>query len=102
MTKGHQFDVVVSGNSSLVLVDFYADWCEPCKWLDQILVDIEPQLMEKADILKVDIEAFPAIKERFDIRGIPVLMLFKDGKEVWRMNGFLAGNELLAKIETFI
>ena len=96
------FDIEVIRENSLVLVDFYADWCEPCKWLDQILRSLEPKLEGVVSIIKVDIELHQSLKERFFIMGIPVLMLFKNGVEVWRMNGFLAENELFEKLQSFL
>ena len=84
------------------IIDFYADWCEPCKWLDVILNSIEPRVEGLVSIVKVDIEVFHDLKERFHIRGIPVLILFKQGIEVWRINGFLAENELVDKLKSFV
>ncbi len=89
-------------NEGIVLVDFYAGWCEPCKWLDVILTDISSQLPTDCSILKVDSEKFTDLSLTFSVRSVPVLILFKSGKEVWRMNGFLMGPDLLSTIRSFL
>lgn len=86
----------------LVLVDFYADWCEPCKWLDKILEEIDSELSESTTVLKVDSESNTDLSAHFNLKSVPVLILFKDGKEVWRINGFLNGEELVEKINSFL
>ena len=85
-----------------LLVDFYADWCEPCKMLDGILVDVAQNLTGKIHILKVDIDSSAELKNEFDIKSIPTLMLFKNGELTWRMAGFLMANDLTRKIEEFL
>lgn len=91
----------ITGASGTVLVDFFATWCEPCKWLESILNSIEPDLPESASILKVDSELHPDVANELEIRSVPVLVLFKDGEVVWRMNGFKTGPELLEVIRSF-
>jgi thioredoxin 1 len=87
--------------ANLVLVDFYAAWCEPCKWLEELLLKIEPILSENVVILKVDIDQFPQLQELFLIKSVPVIALFKKGELVWRMNGFLPENEFVEKVKSF-
>ena len=90
-------------NSNPVLfVDFYADWCEPCKMLDGILDEVTLNLTGKVHILKVDVDESDEIKNEYDIRSIPTLMLFKNGEMIWRMAGFLMAPELIRKIEALI
>jgi thioredoxin 1 len=84
----------------LVLVDFYATWCEPCKMLDGILEDLEGMLGNKAEIWKMDVDVQPALAAHFGIRSVPTLILFKDGVNVWRMAGFKLAHELREEIET--
>jgi thioredoxin 1 len=90
------------GASQIVLVDFYADWCEPCKWLAVILEELELVLPPDSEIVLVDSEKFPALVQEWSIKSIPVLILFKNGEEVWRMNGFLTKDELLNLIHSFL
>jgi len=87
--------------STLVMVDFFADWCEPCKWLDLILESLEKELPIGAQIVKIDVEKFTELASNFNVRSVPVLVLFKNGQEVWRMNGFLTKEGLLDKFESF-
>ena len=77
-----------------VLVDFYADWCEPCKWLEDILDQLNPRVKNFVSIVKINIEKVDAVTEKFNVRSVPVLILFKNGNPVWRINGFLTGDEL--------
>lgn len=99
LSPSDSFHDVISDNR-LVLVDFYADWCEPCKWLDNILNEIAPQMPPNSLIVKVDVEAHQALADSYGVRGVPVLILFKSGVVVWRMNGFLMGPDLLDKISS--
>lgn len=91
----------ITGASGTVLVDFYASWCEPCKWLDSILESINSSIPEGSSILKIDAELYSDLATEFEIRSVPVLLLFVDGEVVWRMNGFKTGPELLEVMHTF-
>lgn len=84
-----------------VLVDFYADWCEPCKWLDPILEELTQRVAGKAEILKVNTEAHPVIAENYHIRSVPTLIIFKNGVELWRMQGFKLVDELEATLASY-
>lgn len=86
-------------NQPIVLVDFYATWCEPCKMLDGILEDLEGMLSGKAKIWKLDVDQQPALAEKFGIRSVPTLFIFKNGEVVWRMAGFKLAHELREEIE---
>ena len=94
------FQEIIS-TQSMVLVDFYAGWCEPCKWLDAILNDVAGELEKYVVVLKIDSEALQSVAERFQIRGIPILLLFKNGEVVWRYNGFKSGPELVEVVASF-
>jgi len=85
-----------------VLVDFYADWCEPCKYLDEILKELEIRLGEKADILKVDIDQQEKLVEVYQLRSVPTLMIFSEGELKWRMSGFKLVHELEADVLSFV
>ncbi len=85
----------------LVLVDFYADWCEPCKWLDKILEEVKSSADFQFKILKVNTDKHLDLTHEFHLRSVPVLMIFKNGEIMWRVNGFLMANELLEKLREF-
>ena len=91
-----------SNIEKLCLVDFYADWCEPCKWLSELLDLIFPDISSMCGIIKIDIDKSPELKSHFKIRSVPVLILFKNGEEVWRINGFLSAPDLKNKIKSFL
>lgn len=86
----------------VVLVDFYADWCEPCKWLDPILKELPGKLGQDIFIQKVNIDEHVALSASYNIKSVPVLMLFVAGINVWRMSGFLYAKELAEKIKEHI
>lgn len=85
----------------LVLVDFYATWCEPCKWLDDILEKIQNEISGFTKIIKVNIDSNPNLATHFEIKSVPVLILFKNGNIVWRINGFLNAPDLAEKLISF-
>jgi thioredoxin 1 len=77
-----------------VLVDFYADWCAPCRAMKPVLEDLKAQLGDEVMIYKIDVEQNQMIAERYSIRSIPTLILFKNGKPVWRKSGMASSVEL--------
>ncbi|HMT28614.1 MAG TPA: thioredoxin family protein [Bacteroidia bacterium] len=85
----------------VVLADFYADWCEPCKWLDIILEKVDLSLSGNLSIVKIDIEKHQELSKKFRIQSVPVLVIFQKGEEKWRINGFLMEEELVKKIHEF-
>lgn len=89
-------------NNKPVLVDFYAIWCEPCKFLDEILIELEQRLNNKAIIVKLDIDVHPELKKHFSMMSVPTLMIFKDGELKWRMSGFMLTGEMEKKVLEFV
>lgn len=85
-----------------VLVDFYATWCEPCKYLDEILVDLEGRLGGKAEIMKLDVDEQKELAQFYGIRSVPTLMIFKEGELKWRMAGFKLVHELEIDLLHFV
>ena len=76
------FDEEIKNTQIPILVDFWAEWCGPCKQIGPILEDIGKEKKDKLKILKLNIDENPQIPQKFGVRGIPTLMLFKDGKLV--------------------
>ena len=96
-----EFSEKVNAGSPL-LVDFYADWCEPCKMLDIILDEVGQNLTGKIIILKIDLDKSEELKKAYDIMSVPTLMLFMEGELRWRMAGFMLAGDLTRKIEEYI
>lgn len=90
--KGN-FDKIVSGDTP-VLVDFFADWCGPCKTQSSILKDLSGELDGSAKIIKIDVDKNQNIASRFKVRNIPTRILFKNGQEVWKKAGVSSTDEL--------
>ncbi|MNJ92103.1 Thioredoxin-like protein [compost metagenome] len=80
-----------------VLVDFFATWCGPCQTMMPILDDLKSKMGNSASVLKVDVDKNPQAAGSYQIRSVPTLILFKNGKPVWRQSGVVPANEL-AKI----
>lgn len=77
-----------------VLVDFFATWCGPCKMMSPILDDLKDIMGEKLRIIKVDVDKNQAAAQVYQVRGVPTLILFKEGKILWRQSGVLQVSEL--------
>ena len=92
------FDKVINGSSVPLVVDFYADWCGPCKMMAPILDDFARQHTGAVLVLKLDTEANPATPARFGIRGIPTLIVFEKGSEARRQVGAVQTADLLEKL----
>jgi thioredoxin 1 len=91
------FDKIIQSETP-VLIDFYADWCAPCKMLTPILKDVKAELGDRIKVLKIDVDQNPAIAGRFQIRGVPTIVLFREGKVLWRQSGVLPKNARLNAI----
>jgi len=88
------FDKVIAGSSVPVLVDFYADWCGPCKIMAPTLDDFARQRTGDVLVLKLDTDAHPVTPARFGIRGIPTLIVFEHGHEARRQVGAVQAADL--------
>ncbi len=92
------FQELIEGDTP-VLVDFFAEWCGPCKMMQPILEDTSKQLAGKVKILKVDVDKNPLAASRFQVRGVPTLILFSKGEIVWRQSGVVPSPQLVQIIE---
>lgn len=87
------FSELVNGDVP-VLVDFYAVWCGPCKTMHPILDQLKNDMGDKAKIIKIDVDKNQAVAAKYQVRGVPTLIVFQNGKIKWRQSGVVPANEL--------
>lgn len=92
---------VVAGNQ-LVLVDFFATWCQPCKMIHPILKQVKDVLGNRIRIIKIDVDTHSALASKYQIQSVPTLMLFRKGEVLWRTSGVMQKAELLGTIDPFL
>lgn len=81
-----------------VLIDFYATWCGPCQMLGPILKDVKDSLGERVSIIKVDVDKNQELAAMQQVRGVPTMLLFQNGKQLWRQSGVLSKEEIIKTI----
>lgn len=96
-----KFNEIINTND-LVLVDFYADWCGPCKMMSPILKEVKTTLQEAVKIIKINVDQHQDLASHFMVRGVPTLMLFKEGKMLWRQSGVLSTTDLVKVVTTHV
>lgn len=101
MTEKKTFHEIIQSGKP-VLVDFFAEWCAPCKMMKPILDELKTMIGDGAVILKVDVDKNTSIARSLEIRGIPTLALFKEGKMIWRKSGVMSAIQLKEVIQQYI
>jgi thioredoxin 1 len=92
-TKKETFGDIIRGEKP-VLVDFTAEWCGPCKMMKPVLQEVHDKLGDKLRILKIDIDRNPAVASNFQVQSVPTLILFQNGKILWRQSGVVQAAQL--------
>jgi len=92
----------IINSTTPTLVDFYAEWCGPCKMISPLLEQVSSEIGETAKILKVDIDKNQSFAASYGIRSVPTLMIFKEGKVVWRQAGVPPKHLIVESIKNFI
>ena len=87
------FSELINGNKP-VLVDFYATWCGPCKMMTPILETLKKDIGDTAVIIKIDVDKNPQTAATYQVQGVPTLILFKQGKALWRQSGVVQFSQL--------
>jgi thioredoxin 1 len=78
-----------------VLVDFFATWCGPCQMLAPVLQDVKANLGERITIIKIDVDKNQAVAAQYQVRGVPTMILFQNGKQLWRQSGVISKEEII-------
>lgn len=95
------FKDVISGDK-LVLADFFATWCQPCKTMHPVLEQVKEILGDRIRIIKVDVDKFNTTASQYGVRAVPTLILFRNGEILWRQSGALSKADLLTVIDPFL
>lgn len=82
-----------------VLVDFFAEWCGPCKTMSPILKEVKDALGDVVSIIKLDVDKNPQTANQYQVQGVPTFILFKNGKILWRQSGVVSKNQLIQTLK---
>lgn len=94
------FKEIINTNKP-VLVDFTATWCGPCKMMAPILKDVKKEIGDAVTIIKVDVDKSPQAANEYQVQGVPTLILFKNGKPLWRQSGVVPKTGLMDMLKKF-
>jgi thioredoxin len=98
----NSFEEMLSGSDVPVLVDFYADWCGPCQMMVPILEQVNAQLKDRLQIVKIDTDKYTGLASQYAIAALPTLVLFKEGKPVDRIEGLVQAPQLVQHLKALI
>ncbi|MBL7761888.1 MAG: thioredoxin [Chitinophagaceae bacterium] len=99
--KRETFGELIQGDTP-VLVDFFAEWCGPCKMMKPILQELHEKMGESLRIIKIDIDKSPAAAGVYQVQSVPTLILFRRGKIIWRQSGVVPSAQLEKIIQSLI
>ncbi|WP_426063931.1 thioredoxin [Flavobacterium sp. DSP2-3-1] len=91
------FDTIIQSEKP-VLIDFFATWCGPCKMLGPVLKEVKESLGDRVSIIKIDVDKNQQISSQYQVRGVPTMILFQNGKQLWRQSGVLSKEEIIKTI----
>jgi thioredoxin 1 len=95
------FETHIKGNKPVV-VDFSAEWCNPCKLMEPVLHQLKDKVGDRVTILKMDIDKYPDSVRLYNIRAVPTLIIFKDGEILWRKSGLAPAHEIMQHLDMHI
>jgi thioredoxin 1 len=93
----NSFDNLIKSEKP-VLIDFFAPWCGPCKTLGPILKEVKDNLGDRISIIKIDVDKNQQIASQYQVRGVPTMILFQEGKQLWRQSGVLDKSAIIKVI----
>ncbi|MCM8799235.1 MAG: thioredoxin [Candidatus Omnitrophica bacterium] len=96
------FESEVLKSNQIILVDFWAPWCAPCRIIAPIVEEIAKEYKDKIKVAKLNVEDYPSIASRFGIMSIPTLIIFKDGKAVESLIGVVSKNQIISRIKNYV
>lgn len=96
------FEALIAESDLPVLVDFYADWCGPCRMMNPILEQVNAQMGKKLRVVKIDTEKYTQLTSRYKIQALPTLVLFKQGEPVDRIEGVVPPEQLVQRLAAFV
>lgn len=96
------FNELISSPGMPVLVDFYADWCGPCKAMNPVIQQVASEFSGKLKVIKVNIDNNQSAASQYRVQGVPTFILFHKGEAVWRQSGALPGNQLAQVIKKYV
>lgn len=88
------FDTIIKSDKP-VLIDFFATWCGPCKMLGPILKEVKDSLGDRISIIKIDVDKNQQVASQYQVRGVPTMILFQNGKQLWRQSGVLNKEDII-------
>lgn len=84
-----------------VLIDFHADWCQPCKVLGPIVKQVKERMGDRVSVIKIDVDRNPQLSQSLQIQGVPTLMIYRKGEQKWRQSGVLSAEAIIQQLEYF-
>jgi thioredoxin 1 len=90
----NNFNAIINSEKP-VLVDFFATWCGPCQMLLPVLNQVKESLKDRITIIKIDVDKNQEMSQKYQVRGVPTLILFQEGKQLWRQSGVLTKEEII-------
>ena len=92
----------ITASDTPVLIDFFAEWCGPCKMMSPILKDVKETMGDKIKVLKIDVDKNQRLATALNVKGVPTLVLYKSSKLLWRQSGVVQKKDIISKINEYL